>query len=212
MSNSIAIILCCYLATIPIISSYTPPINKGLEIRVCMDKDCQLDGSKQTLQLVESLTPTTSSDNDDNQIVVEKCGCLGPCGSGPTIDFRRDGIRLKDTRNGMDNYFLFRKMNSKQAVVDMLRIGDIELISLDTSTDMEQEVTNTRQWYDIDRNQRIRIQQLLYAITAVPLIVAYKSGEWNESYAFVAVAVFVASQFMGTSKTSNAVVEDKVVD
>ena len=71
------------------------------------------------------------------------------------------------------------------------------------------EVTNTRQWYDIDRNQRIRIQQLLYAITAIPLFVAYKSGEWNESYAFVAVAVFVASQFMGTSKTSNAVVEDE---
>jgi len=172
-----------------------------------MDKDCQLDGSKQTLKLVQSLTPTSTSDND-NQIVVEKCGCLGPCGSGPTIDFRRDGIRLKDTRDGMDNYFLFRKMNSKQAIVDMLRIGDIEPISKDTSTDIE-AVTNTRQWYDIDRNQRIRIQQLLYAITGIPLFVAYKSGEWNESYAFVAVVVFVASQFMGTSKTSNAVVEDE---
>ena len=209
MSNIIAII-CCYLATIPIISSYTPLLNKGLEIRVCMDKDCQLDGSKQTLKLVESLTPTTSTSDNDDQIVVEKCGCLGPCGSGPTIYFRRDGIRLKDTRNGMDNYFLFRKMNSKQAVLDMLTIGDIEPISLkNTSADMEQEVTNTRQWYDIDRNQRIRIQQLLYAITAIPLVVAYKSGEWNETYAFVAVAVFVASQFMGTSKTSNAVVEDE---
>ena len=76
-----------------------------------------------------------------------------------------------------------------------------------TSADIE--VTNTRQWYDIDRNTRIRIQQLLYAITAIPLFVAYKSGEWNESYAFVAVAVFVASQFMGTSKTSNALVEEK---
>ena len=108
----------------------------------------------------------------------------------------------------MDNYFLFRKMNSKQAVIDMLRIGDIEPISLDTSMNIEQEVTNIRQWYDIDRNQRIRIQQLLYAITGIPLFVAYKSGEWNESYAFVAIAVFVASQFMGTSKTSNAVVED----
>lgn len=205
--GNIAIILCCYLATsLPTTSSYTPPINKGLEIRVCMDKDCQLDGSKQTFKLVQSLTPT--SNDNDNQIVVEKCGCLGPCGSGPTIDFRRDGIRLKDTRNGMDNYFLFRKMNSKQSVIDMLRIGDIEPNSLDTSTDIE-EVTNTRQWYDIDRNTRIRIQQLLYAITAVPLIVAYKSGEWNESYAFVAVAVFVASQFMGTSKTSNALVEEK---
>jgi len=50
---------------------------------------------------------------------------------------------------------------------------------------------------------------LLYAITGIPLFVAYKSGEWNESYAFVAVAVFVASQFMGTSKTSNAVVEEE---
>ena len=111
----------------------------------------------------------------------------------------------------MDNYFLFRKMNSKQAIIDMLNIGDIEPISLDTSTDIE--VANTRQWYDIDRNQRIRIQQLLYAITAIPFFVAYKSGEWNESYAFVAVAVFVASQFMGTSKTSNSVMEeDEVVD
>ena len=207
MSYIIAIVLCYYLSTIPIISSYTPPINKGLEIRVCMDKDCQLDGSKQTLKLVQSLTPTSTSDNGD-LIVVEKCGCLGPCGSGPTIDFRRDGIRLKDTRDGMNNYFLFRKMNSKQSVIDMLRIGDIEPISLDSSTAIEQ-VANTRQWYDIDRNQRIRIQQLLYAITGIPLFVAYKSGEWNESYAFVAVAVFVASQFMGTSKTSNAVVEDE---
>ena len=127
MSNNIAIniILYCYLAaTIPIVSSYTPPINKGLEIRVCMDKDCQLDGSKETLKLVQSLTPTSTSDDDNDQIVVEKCGCLGPCGSGPTIDFRRDGIRLKDTRTGMDDYFLFRKMNSKQAILDMLRIGD----------------------------------------------------------------------------------------
>mmetsp|Transcript_4377 Transcript_4377/g.9703 ORF Transcript_4377/g.9703 Transcript_4377/m.9703 type:complete len:214 (-) Transcript_4377:360-1001(-) len=189
--------------------AYSPPLNKGLEIRVCQDKDCLLDGSKETLALVESMV------DDDQQIAIAPCGCLGPCGKGPTVDVRIDGLRVKDTREGMDDYFLFRKIDSAKAVADMLDIAGIEQSSQDDnaiSDAANKQVASTRQWYNIDRNSKITLQRILYALVALPLLNAHLNGTWDEirgvtvpnSYYGIAAAVFVASQFMGTSQKSNS--------
>eukprot|EP00579_Thalassiosira_antarctica_P025690 CAMPEP_0202012470 /NCGR_PEP_ID=MMETSP0905-20130828/23468_1 /ASSEMBLY_ACC=CAM_ASM_000554 /TAXON_ID=420261 /ORGANISM="Thalassiosira antarctica, Strain CCMP982" /LENGTH=86 /DNA_ID=CAMNT_0048571733 /DNA_START=9 /DNA_END=266 /DNA_ORIENTATION=+ len=66
--------------------AYTAPLNKGLEVRVCQDKDCLLDGAKETLTLLQSMAAA-----GDDRITVVPCACLGPCGSGPTVDVRQDG-------------------------------------------------------------------------------------------------------------------------
>lgn len=199
--------------------AYTAPLNKGLEVRVCQDKDCLLDGSKETLRLVQSMTPSTSDDNENDQITVTSCGCLGPCGSGPTVDVRRDGIRVKDTREGQDDYFLFRKMNSATAVSDMLTIAGVEPLrsSPDNSDSTNNNnsvvvVTSTRKWYELDRNSRITLQRILYALVALPLLNAHLNGTWDvignavvpNSYYGIGAVVFGVSQFMGTSQRSNA--------
>mmetsp|Transcript_26750 Transcript_26750/g.42252 ORF Transcript_26750/g.42252 Transcript_26750/m.42252 type:complete len:229 (+) Transcript_26750:109-795(+) len=206
-------ILLLVLLTTPPSFAYTPPLNKGIEIRVCQDKDCLLDGSKETLALLRSMTPSSiDNDNDDpnKRITIAPCACLGPCGSGPTVDFRKDGIRLKDTREGRDNYFLFREIDSPKAVVDMLAIADVNV--LPSSSSSEDEVMSTRQWYELDRNSRITLQRILYALVALPLLNARLNGTWDvigdatvpNSYYAIAGGVFVASQFMGTSQKSNS--------
>lgn len=211
------------LLIVTLSSAYTAPLNKGLEIRVCQDKDCLLDGSKETLSLVkQAIAPDT--DGNGQPITVKSCGCLGPCGSGPTVDVRQDGLRVKDTREGQDDYFIFRKIDSAKAVGDMLTIAGIgdplqlplqEDSSSMSMSDNGKSVTRTRQWHGLDRNQRIVVQRILYAITALLLWNAHLNGTWDEiggngvvvpnSYYGIAAAVFVASQFMGTSQRSNAV-------
>jgi len=179
-------------------------------VRICQDKDCLLDGSKETLTVLQSTAAA-----DDGRITVAPCACLGPCSSGPTVDVRQDGIRVKDTREGQDNYFLFRKINSGKAVADMLTIAGVEPLDATIAKRDEFGVTSTRQWYDLDRNSWITLQRILYALTALPLLNAHLNGTWdviggvvvpNSSYA-IAAAIFVASQFIGTSQRSNAVEE-----
>ena len=120
-------------------------------------------------------------------------------GSGPTVDLRRDGLRVKDTRDGAGAEPVTSSPSDDDAMAN-------------TSI-----VTSTRQWYDIDRNSRITLQRILYALTALPLLNAHLSGTWDviggvvvlNSYYIIAAAVFVASQFMGTSQRSNAVKEEE---
>mmetsp|Transcript_20508 Transcript_20508/g.44440 ORF Transcript_20508/g.44440 Transcript_20508/m.44440 type:complete len:235 (+) Transcript_20508:37-741(+) len=216
---SISCILLLLILTTPPSLAYTPPLNKGLEIRVCQDKDCLLDGSKETLALLQSMTPSTiDNDNDDDddpdkRITIAPCACLGPCGSGPTVDLRKDGIRLKDTREGRDNYFLFREIDSSKAVADMLAIAGVNVLPSSSSSEGQVgAVTSTRQWYELDRNSRITLQRILYALVALPLFHARLNGTWDmigdatvpNSYYAIAGGVFVASQFMGTSQKSNS--------
>ena len=172
-------------------TAYTPPLNRGIEVRVCQDKDCLLDGSKETLALVRSLVP-----DDDDRVTVAPCGCLGPCGSGPTVDLRVDGIRVKDAREGRDGYFLFKEIDSARAATDMLALAGVEAV--DHACDADARVTSTRKLTDIDRNGRIGLQRVLYAMTALPLLNAHLTGTWDEmggtvvpgSYYAAAVAVF----------------------
>mmetsp|Transcript_41222 Transcript_41222/g.74295 ORF Transcript_41222/g.74295 Transcript_41222/m.74295 type:complete len:159 (+) Transcript_41222:155-631(+) len=153
----------------------------------------------------------------DDRITVVPCACLGPCGSGPTVDVRQDGIRVKDTREGQDNYFLFRKINSGKAVADMLTIAGVEPLDVIIAERDEFVVTSTREWYDLDRNSRITLQRILYSLIALPLLNARLNGTWDviggvvvpNSYYAIAAAIFIASQFMGTSQRSNAVEEEK---
>ena len=186
-------------------------------MRVCQDKDCLLDGSKETLALVQSMTPSAGSDNG-NPVTVAPCGCLGPCGSGPTVDVRQDGLRIKDTRDGQNDYFLFREINSAKSVGEMLAIAGIPMPSSpETSGDDSAVIKSAREWYELDRNSRITLQRMLYAVLALPLINAHLCGTWDviggavvpNSYYAIAAAIFIASQFMGTSQRSNAVVEEE---
>ena len=49
-------------------------------IRVCMDKDCKLDGSDDALAILSQLAPKSAE--------VTTCGCLGPCGGGPNVEVK----------------------------------------------------------------------------------------------------------------------------
>ena len=67
---------------------------------------------------------------DDDQITIVPCTCLGPCGSPPAVDVPQDGICIKDTREGQDKYFLFWKVNSAKAVMDMLTIAGVKQLDV----------------------------------------------------------------------------------
>ena len=140
-------------------------------------------------------------------ITISKCGCLGPCGSGPNVDLRQDGVRVKDSRQ--DNYFIFRNIDSAESAADMLRIAGVPVDedSLVEARSSLREPTSTRKWYDLDRNSKINVQRLLYAVAALPLLTAKLNGTWDDSYYVFAGAVFVLSQFMGTGKNANAMEE-----
>ncbi|PIA35451.1 hypothetical protein AQUCO_03500072v1 [Aquilegia coerulea] len=63
-------------------SSYSSPIKlelSELEIRVCVNKTCRKQGSRETLEILSSLAPP--------HVSVISCGCLGKCGSGPNLVF-----------------------------------------------------------------------------------------------------------------------------
>lgn len=191
----------------PVAQGYSAPLKQGLEARVCMDRDCLTDGSKDTLALVQALAEGTD-------VTVTKCGCLGPCGSGPNVDLRNDGVRVKDRRPDQSDYFIFRDINSAEAAADMLRMAGVAVDdeSVAEAKGALAEPTSSRKWYDLDRTSRINLQRLLYAITALPLLNAELNGTWDTIYGVVypnsyytfAGVVFVLSQFMRTGTKSNA--------
>jgi (2Fe-2S) ferredoxin len=190
------------------------PTNQGLEIRVCQDRDCITDGAKQADEIVTTLVQKGSS---KIPVTVNKCGCLGPCGKGPNIDVRIDGVRVKDSRPGQSNYYVFREIDSAQAAAKMLEISGMD-VPAEAVDQMEKavQVESTRAFWDFDRTTRIAFQRLLYATVALPLIDADENGTWdvingqvyeNSCYA-IAAAIFIGSQFMGTSSAANKVEEN----
>ncbi|KAF5203240.1 tetratricopeptide repeat (TPR)-containing protein [Thalictrum thalictroides] len=63
-------------------SSSSSPIkseSSELEIRVCVNRTCRKQGSRETLDILSSLAPP--------HVSVTSCGCLGKCGSGPNLVF-----------------------------------------------------------------------------------------------------------------------------
>ncbi|CAN1789306.1 Protein STIP1 homolog [Linum perenne] len=54
------------------------------EIRVCTNHTCRKQGSFQTLDLLTGIAPPT--------VVVNRCGCLGSCGSGPNVAILPQGV------------------------------------------------------------------------------------------------------------------------
>lgn len=198
--SSFAASVCLLVALPHSVQGYSVPLKQGLEARVCVDRDCLTDGSADTLALVQTLAK-------DKDITVSKCGCLGPCGSGPNVDLRKDGVRVKDSRQ--DNYFIFRNIDSAESAAEMLRIAGVP-VEEDSLVEVKgslREPASTRKWYDLDRNSKINVQRLLYAVTALPLLTAKLNGTWDDSYYVFAGAVFVLSQFMGTGKNANAMDE-----
>lgn len=51
-------------------------------IYVCQHRSCQQNGSEETLQAFRDANP--------EGVVVEKCGCLGQCSTGPSVRVTRD--------------------------------------------------------------------------------------------------------------------------
>lgn len=197
-----------------------PPKNQGIEIRVCQDRDCLTDGAKQANEIISTLVQKGSSTT--KPVTIGKCRCLGPCGKGPNVDIRIDGIRVKDTRAAQSNYFIFREINSPQAVATMLEIAGMNIPA--NSVDQIEKsvfgkVESTRTFLDFDRTTRIALQRLLYICVALPLFDAHQKGYWDvingqvyeNSYYAIAAVAFIGSQFMGTSSAANRVEDDDEV-
>jgi (2Fe-2S) ferredoxin len=194
--------------------------SKGTEIRICHDRDCLTDGAVEAKTLVEKLVQGSSKSKSSNAkppITVTTCGCLGPCGKGPSVDVRIDGVRVKDQRVGQSNYYCFRNINSPRAAADMLQQAGIVLPStvvekLSSDGDDESLIVSTRKFWDFDRTTRIALQRLLYVSVALPLADADQNGTWDQihgvvypnSYAAIVAIVFVGSQFMGTGSKANS--------
>jgi (2Fe-2S) ferredoxin len=189
-------------------SAYSASIKKGIEVRVCQDRDCLTDGAVDAMEIVETLVKRGSS---QSPVSITSCGCLGPCGKGPNVKIVMDGINLKDSTS---NYNCFRKIDSPEAAASMLQQAGITVPGTAVVASKFSPVESTRKWYDFDRTTRIALQRLLYAVVGLPMIEADKTGTWDmingevylNSYAIIAGLVFVGSQFMGTSSKANAVV------
>ena len=168
------------------------------------------DGANEANEIISSLVQKGSS---PIPVTVGKCGCLGPCGKGPNVDVRIDGIRVKDARPGQSSYYMFREINSPQAAAKMLEIAGMNIPTKAVEQIQDVKVESTRTFLDFDRTTRIAIQRLLYAGVALPMNYAYENGTWDvidgqvieNSYAGIIAAVFVGSQFMGTSSAANRV-------
>ncbi|GER32176.1 tetratricopeptide repeat-containing protein [Striga asiatica] len=68
-------------------SSPLPPsqnIKDKIEIRVCTNRTCRMQGSLDIFQLLSGISPSS--------VTVKSCGCLGRCGSGPNIVILPDGV------------------------------------------------------------------------------------------------------------------------
>jgi len=185
-------------------------IKKGIEVRVCRDRDCITDGGAESLEIIKELAKTANK-----EVSVSTCGCLGPCGSGPNVDLKIDGIRVKDKRVGQNNYYLFRKINSSESAAQMLELSGAS-VPANTVNKMSKSygvIQSTRTFFDFDRTTRIALQRLLYVVTALPLLDANQNGTWDvingivypNSYIAIATLVFIGSQFMGTGSKDGSV-------
>lgn len=47
------------------------------EIRICVNRTCGKQGSRETLEVLSSIAP--------HGVAIASCGCLGRCGSGPNL-------------------------------------------------------------------------------------------------------------------------------
>ncbi|KAI3898113.1 hypothetical protein MKX03_021712 [Papaver bracteatum] len=55
-----------------------------IEIRVCVNKACSKQGSRETLEVLSGISPPN--------IIIKSCGCLGKCGSGPNLVVLPEGV------------------------------------------------------------------------------------------------------------------------
>ncbi|XP_042501217.1 uncharacterized protein LOC122079053 isoform X2 [Macadamia integrifolia] len=62
-------------------------IKAEIEFRVCVNRTCRRQGSRETLEILSGLAPADVS--------VNSCGCLGRCGSGPNLVVLPDGIMVR---------------------------------------------------------------------------------------------------------------------
>eukprot|EP00520_Triparma_pacifica_P019383 CAMPEP_0118669506 /NCGR_PEP_ID=MMETSP0785-20121206/20942_1 /TAXON_ID=91992 /ORGANISM="Bolidomonas pacifica, Strain CCMP 1866" /LENGTH=141 /DNA_ID=CAMNT_0006564203 /DNA_START=69 /DNA_END=491 /DNA_ORIENTATION=- len=115
-------------------------------VRVCTDKDCLIDGANDTLQLARTLSPSS--------VNVETCGCLGPCGGGPNVDVRVDGVRMKDKRPGRSSFYCFKEVRTDDDFKDVLRVG----AGVEVKKTSDIVATSTRGPFDFDRTTRIALQ------------------------------------------------------
>ncbi|KAI3982920.1 hypothetical protein MKX01_010403 [Papaver californicum] len=65
-------------------SKFNRNIKSEIEIRVCVNKACSKQGSRETLEILSGISPPN--------IIIESCGCLGKCGSGPNLVVLPDGV------------------------------------------------------------------------------------------------------------------------
>mmetsp|Transcript_21897 Transcript_21897/g.33288 ORF Transcript_21897/g.33288 Transcript_21897/m.33288 type:complete len:250 (-) Transcript_21897:452-1201(-) len=186
----------------------------GTEIRICHDRDCLTDGAVEAKALVETLVKSSSA-KAKTPVTVTTCGCLGPCGKGPSVDIRIDGVRVKDKRVGQSNYYCFRQIDNAGAAADMLEQAGVvvpEKVVEKVSSNSE-PIMSTRKFLDFDRTTRIALQRLLYITVLLPLADADQNGTWDQingvvypnSYAAIVAIVFIGSQFMGTGSKANSI-------
>jgi (2Fe-2S) ferredoxin len=217
-STSFLILCVCTFWALAVITPTTalssiPSRNKGTEVRICHDRDCLTDGAVEAKKLVEKLA---KSGRSKSPVTITTCGCLGPCGKGPSVDVRIDGVRVKDNRIGQSNYYCFREINSAEAAADMLQRAGVDVpdkaLALEKASRSAEPIASTRKFLDFDRTTRIALQRLLYVTVALPIADADHNGTWDQisgvvypnSYAAIIAIVFIGSQFMGTGSKANS--------
>lgn len=232
-TRSISLVLLCAFLTCSLISktsalssipssntnnkkaSAIPAALTGTEIRICHDRDCLTDGAVEAKALVETLVKSSSSTKAKTPVTVTTCGCLGPCGKGPSVDIRIDGVRVKDKRVGQSNYYCFRQIDNAGAAADMLEQAGVIVPEkvVEKVSSNSAPIMSTRKLLDFDRTTRIALQRLLYITVLLPLADADQNGTWDQingvvypnSYAAIVAIVFIGSQFMGTGSKANSI-------
>merc|ERR1712113_641040 len=133
-----------------------------------------------------------------------RCGCLGPCGKGPNVSLTMDGVRLKDVRTGKKNRSIWSNVDSPEVASSMLKEAGISVPNQAIDKVLKIEIKSSRTFWDFDRTTRIAFQRLLYILVGLPLLEAYKQGNWDmihgvlypNSYSIFMCTVFIGSQFM----------------
>jgi hypothetical protein len=191
----------CAILLFLLVSHVSPFAAPTTTVRVCTDKDCLIDGANDTLQLARTLSPSS--------VKVETCGCLGPCGGGPNIDVRVDGVRMKDKRPGRSSFYCFKEVRTDDDFKDVLRVG----AGVEVKKTSDIVATSTRGPLDFDRTTKIALQRLLYIATFLPMQNAAQTGQWDSikgigvvdnSYYVIGAGVLIGSQFMGTGAKANS--------
>ncbi|XP_026408105.1 uncharacterized protein LOC113303294 isoform X1 [Papaver somniferum] len=65
-------------------SKFNRNVKSEIEIRVCVNKACSKQGSRETLEILSGISPPN--------IIIKSCGCLGKCGSGPNLVVLPEGV------------------------------------------------------------------------------------------------------------------------